>query len=149
MIYIIGSCYLSNYKEEWIVLKNKRLLIEEMTNIVGALSNLYFLSTEAEFCPPVRLQNVLCEKLQCKERKHKYTGELEAIRLRVQPPMLHTTFVLCDELVIWIDIKEAMYYTKGRMWEILNTHFKEEDIREIEEKWKMPACRFSCNIKKY
>lgn len=136
MIYIIGSCYLSNHKEECIVVKNKSLLIEEMTNIVGALANLYFLSTDKDLCPPEELLNILCEKLECKERKHKYKGELEFVEYRIQTPMLHTTFVLCDELVVWIDIKEAMVYTKGRMWNLLHTYLQKEDIEQIQKNWR-------------
>lgn len=136
MIYIIGSCYLGNHKEECVVVKNNNLLIEEMTNIIGALANLYFLSTDKEFCPPKELLNILCEKLECKERKHKYKGELEFVEYRIQTPMLHTTFVLCDELVVWIDIKEAMAYTKGHMWSLLHTYLQKEDIALIEKKWR-------------
>ena len=136
MIYIIGSCYLKNHKEECIVVKNNSLMIEEMTNIVGALSNLYYYAKNEEFCPPTELLNILCEKLACKERKHKYRGEIDSIQLRIQPPMLHTTFVLRDELVIWIDVKEAMRYTSGRMWGILCTYFEKDDVEEIEAKWR-------------
>lgn len=136
MIYIIGSCYLNNHKEECIVVKNKRLMIEEMTNIVGALANLYFLSTNNDLCPPAELLDILCKKLGCKERKHKYSGELTFVELRIQPPMLHTTFVLCDELIIWIDIKEAMDYTKGRMWGLLHTYLEKEDIEQLEQNWR-------------
>lgn len=136
MVYIIGSCYLKNHKEDCIVVKNSSLMIEEMTNIVGALSNLFFFCKNENFCPPIELLNILCEKLECKERKHKYRGELEAVELRIQPPMLHATFVLCDELVIWIDIKEAMAYTYGRMWTLLHTYLNKEDIEQIKEEWK-------------
>lgn len=136
MIYIIGSCSLSNHKEECIVVKNKCLMIEEMTNIVGALANLHYLSTDTGLCPPQELLNILCDKLECKERKHKYWGELEAVEQRIQPPMLHTTFILCDELVIWIDIKEARDYTRGRMWALLHTYLDRDVIEEIEKAWK-------------
>lgn len=136
MIYIIGGCFLSNHKEECIVVKNKSLMIEEMTNIVGVLANLYCCSTNEDLCLPIKLLNVLCERFECKERKHKYTGELESIQRRIQPPMLHTTFVLRDELVIWIDVREAMDYTKECMWGLLNTYFKKEDMERLAAEWK-------------
>lgn len=136
MIYIIGSCYLNNHIEECIVVKNKTLMIEEMTNIVGALGNLYVLCRDADLCLPAEVLNILCEKLECKERKHKYRGELEFVERRIQTPMLHTTFVLCDEMVIWIDIKEAMSYTRGRMWGLLHTYLEKEDIEQIEKNWR-------------
>lgn len=136
MIYIIGGCFLSNHKEECIVVKNKSLMIEEMTNIVGALANLYCYSTNEDSCIPINLLNVLCEKLECKERKHKYKGELESIQLRIQPPMLHTTFVFRGELVIWIDVREAMDYTQGRMWEVLHTYLEKEYIEILKEAWR-------------
>ena len=136
MVYVIESCSLRNHKEECIVVKNSSLAIEEMTNIVGALSNLYYFSKDEEFSPPSELLNILCKNLGCKERKHKYRGELESIQVRIQPPMLHTTFVLRDELVIWIDVREAMDYTRGRMWNILNTYLEEDDIKNIEEQWR-------------
>lgn len=135
MVYVIGSCYLKNHKEECIVLKNEDLTIEEVTNIVGALSNLYCMCRNVDFPPPKELLNIMCEKLECKERKHKYKGELESIQMRIQPPMLHTTFVLRDELVIWIDIKEAKDYTFGRMWTLLNTYLDKDDIEKMKEEW--------------
>ena len=137
MIYIVGSYYVN--KEEWIVVKNKTLTIEEMTNVVGALANLHLFSKFSKsegLCPPIKLQSILCEKFESKERKHKYKGELESIYFRIQPPMLHTTFVLCDELIIWIDVKEAMDYTQGRMWSILNSYLQEMDIKKIQEMWR-------------
>lgn len=136
MIYIIGGCYLHNHKQECIVVKNDSLLIEEMTNVVGALGNLYYISSDKVLCPPVELLDVLCQKLACKERKHKYRGELDFVECRIQTPMLHTTFVLCDELVVWIDIKEAMAYTNDRMWSLLHTYLTKDDIEQIEQKWK-------------
>lgn len=135
MIYIIGSCYLKNHKEECIVVKNKSLMIEEMTNLVGALSNLYCSCKNTDFCPPIELLNILCERMECKERKHKYSGELESVERRIQTPMLHTTFVLRDELVIWIDVKEAMDYTTGRMWGLLHAYLDKKDIEKLEQNW--------------
>ena len=136
MIYVIGSCELRDHKEECIVVKNKSFTIEEMTNIVGALSNLYCYKKNEKFCMPKELLYILCDKLQCKERKYKYRGELEFLERRIQTPMLHTTFVFCGELVIWIGIKEAMGYTRGRMWEIINTYMPKEEIDKIEAEWR-------------
>ena len=139
MIYIIGSCYLSHHKNECIIVKNKNHTIEEMTNIVGALGNVYFhfqKDTHRYFCPPQELFPILIEYLGCKDRKHKYKGELEFIESRLQTPMLSTAFVLRDEIIIWIDIKEAMLYTQDRISRILNTYLKKEDIEKIEMNWK-------------
>ena len=63
MIYIIGGCHLGNHKEECIIVKNKSLMIEEMTNIVGALANLYFFSTGKESCPPKELLDILVKRV--------------------------------------------------------------------------------------
>lgn len=125
-----------NHKEECIVVKNSDLMIEEMTDVVGALGNLYFRSTNKSFCPPQELFEVLCTKLECKDRKHKYIGELEFVERRIQSPMLHTTFLLCGKMVIWIDIKEAMDYTFGRMWPVLNNNLTKEEIEQIEKEWR-------------
>ena len=139
MIYIIGGCYLTHQKEECIVVKNSDLMIEEMTNIVGALGNLYYRSKEEfqrYFCPPKELLPILCELLKCKDRKHKYMGELDFIETRIQSPILSTVFVLKDELLIWIDVKEAMIYKRDSMWGTLYAHFNKEDVEKIEEAWK-------------
>ncbi len=135
MIYIIDNCYASDHKKESIILKNKNLSIEEMTDLVGALANLYYRSTSDHLCPPKELIGVLCDKFECKDRKHKYTGEMDFIERRIQSPMLHATFVLHGEMIVWIDISEAMDYTFGRMNVVLNEYLELDEIKAIEEKW--------------
>ena len=149
MIYIVDSYFASNHKAECIIIKNDALLIEEMTNIVGALGNLYFRSTHRSSCPPQELLEILCEKFKCKDRKHKYSGELEFVAQRIYSPMLHTTFLLCDELVVWIDIQEAMVYARDRMWSVLGEYFAKDELEQIAEKWSAKQiflCCISCCI---
>ena len=136
MIYIIDNCYAANHKKECIILKNKNLSIEEMTDIIGALANLYYRSTNERSCPPEKLMETLCEKFECKDRKHKYSAEIDFIERRVQSPMLHATFVLHGEMIVWIDVSEAMDYTFGRMNTVLNAYLGRDEINEIEQKWR-------------
>lgn len=136
MIYIIDNHFADNHKENCIIIKNTEFSIDEMTLIIGSLGNLYFYSTDQRVCPPRKLLEVLCSKFDCKDRKHKYTGELEFIERRIESPMLHTSFVLHDELIIWLDIKEATNYTFGMMWSVLNRHLFPADLEEIKMKWK-------------
>lgn len=136
MIFIIDSCFAVNHKKECIIVKNTTLLIEEMTDVVGALGNLYFSSSAARGCPPQAILEVLCEKMGCKDRKHKFIGEMEFVERRIQSPMLHTTFLILDELVVWIDIEEAMRYTAKRFRDILTKYFTQEEMDDLVKKWK-------------
>ena len=136
MIFIIDNCFASNHKEECIILKSKTFSIEEMTNLVGALGNLFFRSTNEHICPPNKIMNILCDTFECKDRKHKFLGEMEFIERRIQSPMLHATFVLHGEYIVWMDISEAMDYTFGGMNTILGEYFDADEIKEIIEEWK-------------
>lgn len=136
MVFIIDNCYASNHKEECVIVKNKNLSIEEMTNLVGALGNLYFRSTNEHICPPTKIMNILCDTFECKDRKHKFSGEMEFIERRIQSPMLHATFVLHDEFIVWMDISEAMDYSFRRMHTVLNEYFELDEIKEIENEWR-------------
>ena len=136
MIYVIDNCYALNHKKECIILRNKNLSIEEMTDVVGALANLYYRNTDGRQCPPEKLMEPLCEKFECKDRKHKYSGEMEFIERRIQSPMLHATFVLHGEIVVWIDISEAMDYVFSRMYSVLNEYLEEDEIKKIETEWR-------------
>lgn len=136
MIYIVDSCYVDNHKDACIIVKSKNLCIEEMTEIVGALGNLCSSCNGDRGCVPQTIFNVLIEHFGCKDRKHKYHGELGFIALRVQSPMLHTTFVLRDEFMVWIDIEEAMRYTSKRFRDILSNYFTQEEMDEVVEKWR-------------
>ena len=135
MIYIIDNCYADNHREECIIVKNKNLTMEEMTDIVGALGNLYAKSKNITSCQPQKLWNVLCTNFGCKDRKHKYLGELEFVESRIQSPMLHATFLLYDEFIVWLDIKEAMRYTIERMYSILDEHMEQDEIQVLKESW--------------
>lgn len=114
MIYIIDSCYAENHKKDCIIIKNKTLTIEKMTDIVGALGNLYVQIQNETSCPPKKLWNVLCTNFECKDRKHKYLGELEFVERRIQSPMLHATFLLYDEFIIWLDFKRSYAIYPGK-----------------------------------
>ena len=112
------------------------LLFHLQTDVIGALANLYFRSTGERLCPPEKLLGVLCSRFECKDRKHKYIGEMDFIEFRVQSPMLHATFILHGEIIVWIDIAEAMDYTFSRMHSVLNEHLDLDEVRKIEDAWR-------------
>lgn len=106
-----------------------------MTENSVALVNLYSSCNADRGCHPNAILEVLCQKLGCKDRKHKYHGRQEFIALHVLAPMLHTTFVLRDEFMVWIDIEEAMRYTSKRFRDIWASYFTQEEIDELAGKW--------------
>ena len=136
MIYIIDSCFAKNHKEECVILKNKDFSIEEMTDVIGALANLYYKSTNERLCPPQKLFEILCDRFECKDRKHKYISEMDFIEFRVQSPMLHATFILHGEIIVWIDIAEAMDYTLKRMDSVLSRYLDVDEIKNFETMWR-------------
>lgn len=136
MIFIIDNYFANDHREECIVVKSKKYTIEEMTEIVGALANLYHKHTNQRFCAPRALKNILCTNLDCTDKKHKYRGEIDFVESRISSPMLHATFLMRDEILVWLDISEAMDYTFARMFSILEEYFNDEEIENIKESWK-------------
>lgn len=137
MIFIIDHCYASNHPEECIIIKNKNLTIEEMTRLVGSLACFYNSCTNKEICPPREILDVLCKNIGCKDRKHKFVHEMKFIEQRLSSPMLYTAFVMNGEIVIWIDIKEAMNYCRDNAKNYLDIrdYIMEEQLMQIKKEW--------------
>lgn len=136
MIYIIDRAFAIEPEESCIIIKNTDLTIIDMTSLIGSLADLYCKTTIHHLCEPSKLLDILCTHFACTDKKHKYSGELYFIESRVQSPILHATFVLHDELIIWIDITEAMHYARSKVSPQLINFMSEETIQELERTWK-------------
>jgi len=135
MIYVIDSAFALDKKESCIIIKNTELSIIEMTNLIGSLATLYRDITQHHVCEPSMLLDILCTHFECTDKKHKYSGELSFIESRVRPPILHATFVLHDELIIWMDIAEAMHFTRSNKSLKLNDIIPESILNDIAYAW--------------
>lgn len=137
MVYIIDHYYASNRREECVIVKNNQLSIEEMIALVGSLSTLYIEATDCRECRPRDILNVLCGPIiYSKDKKYKYLQELGFIERRLYSPVLSTVFMLGGELVVWIDIKEAMDYVIGRRLTVLANYFTMEEIKQLKNNWQ-------------
>lgn len=65
-----------------------------------------------------------------------YIDEMDFIERRVYSPMLHMAFILRGNIVVWMDIQEAMDYCINKMWSTLIGHFNQDELMEIEKKWE-------------